>query len=219
MKGRAIKYLPEELAWIEARKDWPRAQLHSAFQFQFGRQDVSFSNLNSLCKRKGWNTGRTGKFVKGGEPANKGKKMPYHPNSAATRFKPGQRPVNKQQPGYETTDRDGYIRICVEEPNPWSGAPTYMAFKHKWLWEKANGPVPEGYALKCLDGNKRNTDPSNWKAIPRGMLPRLSGRWARKYDDAPDELKPTLMATAQVKHAIHTITKDRRRDRQGRAEQ
>lgn len=32
MKGRAIEYLPEELAWIEARKDWPRKQLASAFQ-------------------------------------------------------------------------------------------------------------------------------------------------------------------------------------------
>lgn len=207
MKGKAIIYLPEELAWIEARKDWPRGQLHSAFQFQFGRQDVSLSNLNSLCKRKGWRTGRTGHFAKGATPVNKGKKMPFHPNSAATRFKKGQRPINKQDVGYEAIDSGGYVKICVAEPNPWTGAPTHMAFKHKWLWEQINGPVPEGHALKCLDGNKQNTDPSNWQAIPRGVLSRLNGRSRRKYDDAPAEIKPTLLATAQVKHAIHNLAK------------
>jgi hypothetical protein len=30
-------------------------------------------------------------------------------------------------------------------------------------------------ALKCLDGNKQNTDPSNWEAVPRALLPRLAG--------------------------------------------
>ena len=212
MKGSAIKYLPEELAWIEARKEWPRAQLHSAFQYQFGRRDVSASNLNSLCKRKGWSTGRTGQFPKGGDPANKGKKMPYHPNSAASRFKPGTAPPNRLPLWSERTSKDGYIEMKVPEKNPWTGHTTRFRHKHVYLWEQANGPVPDGHALKCLDGNKRNTDPANWQAIPRGMLPRLSGRYARKYDDAPAEIKPTLLAAARVKHAIHEATKGKRRE-------
>lgn len=212
MKGRAIEYLPEELTWIEARKDWPRAQLHSAFQFQFGRHDVSLSNLNSLCKRKGWHTGRTGQFPKGGEPANKGKKMPYHPNSAATQFKPGDAPPNRLPLWSERTGKDGYIEMKVPKKNPWTGHATRFMHKHVYLWEQVNGPVPDGHALKCLDGNRLNTDPANWQAIPRGMLPRLSGRWVRKYDDAPDEIKPTLMAAARVKHAIHEVTKGKRRE-------
>ena len=31
MKGRSIPYLPQELAWIEARKEMPRAELHALF--------------------------------------------------------------------------------------------------------------------------------------------------------------------------------------------
>ena len=74
--------------------------------------------------------------------------------------------------------------------------------KHRYLWEQLNGPVPEGHVLKCLDGNKLDTDPSNWVAIPRALLPRLNGRWSSlKYDDAPEELKPTLMLMAKIKHA------------------
>lgn len=184
MKGRSIEYLPEELEWIEANKTLPREQMWRRFCFLFQRQDVSKTHLAALCKRKGWLTGRTGCFEKGQVPLNKGKTIPLHPNSAATRFKKGQRPVNKLDVGAESIDRDGYVKICVAEPNRWTGAPTHMAFKHRWLWEKANGPVPAGHALKCLDGNKRNCDPSNWEAVPRGLLPRLNGKCRRDYDRA-----------------------------------
>lgn len=209
MKGRSIFYLEEELAWIEANRHLPRRDLHSAFCFRFGRKDVSQVNLTSLCKRKGWLTGRTGTFVKGQVPMNKGKKMPYNENSARTRFQKGQRPANKYDIGHETIDKDGYVRLCVDEPNPWTGHRTHMAFKHKWLWEKLHGPVPKGMALKCLDGDKTNTDPSNWEAIPKSMLPRLAGRWNQPYDTAPAEVKPTLMAVAKLDDKVRQVRKGR----------
>ena len=79
--------------------------------------------------------------------------------------------------------------------------------KHRWLWEKANGPLAKGMALYCLDGDRKNTDPSNWEAIPRGMLPRLNNRHGRSYDTAPQELKPTLMLIAKVEHAVQEAAK------------
>lgn len=54
MKGRSIKYEAEELAWIEARRDWVRSDLHSAFCAFWKRDDISLTNLKALCKRKGW---------------------------------------------------------------------------------------------------------------------------------------------------------------------
>jgi len=107
--------------------------------------------------------------------------------------------------GHESIDKDGYVRICVAEPNPYTGAPTFMAFKHRWLWEQKHGPVPEGCALKCLDGNKRNTDPANWEAVPRELLPRLNGRFGRGYDAAPAEIKPVIMATAKLEYAARVL--------------
>lgn len=202
---RPIPYSEEELAWIEERKTTPRRELHRAFVERFGRSDVRLAAFKNLCKRKGWLTGRTGRYEAGSVPANKGKKMPYNPNVARTQFKKGHRPQNTKYLGHERIDGNGYIQVSVAEENPYTGYHRRYVHKHRHLWEEANGPVPEGMALKCLDGDKTNTDPSNWKLIPRAMLPRLNGRFGRGYDNAPADLKPTILATAEVEHAAREL--------------
>lgn len=206
MKGKPITYSAEELAWVEDHKALPRRSLHQAFQARFQRPDVSQANLTALCKRNGWLTGRDGRFHPGQEAHNKGKKMPFNANSARTQFKKGQRPHTWRGAGHERIDeKDGYVIMIVDEPNPWTGAATRPVLKHRYLWEKANGPLPAGHCLKCLDGDKTNTDPSNWKAIPRAMLPRLNGRFGRNYDDAPAELKPVIMKIAELEHEARQV--------------
>ena len=209
MRGRVIEWAPVELRYIERFHRLPRRELHAAFLEAFGRSDVTLDNLNSLCKRRGWMTGRTGCYEKGRTAENKGRKMPYTPNSAATRFKQGHRPRSYRGPGHERVcSKDGYVILIVAERNPWTGAATRPVHKHRWLWEKANGPVPDSMRLKCLDGDKTNTDPANWKAIPMAVAPRLNGRFGRNYDAAPAELKPLILATAELEHAARTAGKD-----------
>ncbi|TXC73932.1 HNH endonuclease [Sphingorhabdus soli] len=200
MKGQRILYTADELAWIEAHCALARRALHRKFVRRFGRDDITVDHVKALCTRKGWATGRDGRFDPGHIPANKGKPMPYHPNSAATRFKPGHLPANVKYLGHERLSKDGYVEISVAETNPHAGYERRYVHKHRWLWERANGPVPDGMVLKCLDGDKANTDPTNWEAIPRGMLPRLNGRFGRNYDDAPAELKPLIMKIARLEH-------------------
>lgn len=205
MKGRSIRYTAQELQWIEAHATLPRAQMHRLFVETFGRTDVSQANLHALCKRRRWLTGRTGQFHPGQEPPNKGKPMPYHPNSAATRFKKGERrgwaAENWKPIGTERVTEDGYLERKVHD-----GLPLQSRWRavHLIRWEELNGPIPDGHALKCLDGNRRNTDPANWTAIARALLPRLNGR---DYDSAPAQLKPTLMAVAKLEHAAREIRK------------
>ena len=201
MKGRWVTYSDRELAWIKACADLPRAELHQLFVQIFNRPEITIDNLKSLCQRKGWKTGRTGCFAKGQTPVNKGKPMPYHPNSAATRFKKGRLPHNTNHIGHERLSKDGYVEISVAEVNPHTGADRRYVHKHRLLWEQANGKIPEGHRLKCLDGNKQNTDPSNWEALPMALAPRLNGRFGRGYDTAPPELKPTILAIAKLEHA------------------
>lgn len=203
MKGRAIAWSAEELAWIEARAQLPRRQLHAAFVAAFDRPDVSQANLTALCKRRGWLTGRTGRFPRGHVPANKGRKGYRAPGCEKGWFRPGERRGranrNWKPVGAERVSKDGYIERKIRDDGPmrkrWRAV-------HVIEWEKVNGPVPEGHALKCLDGDRRNTDPSNWIAVPRAILPRLTGRWrAIPYDTAPPELKPVLLAAARLEHA------------------
>ena len=203
MKGRNTPYSDRELTWIERNRTMPRRAAHRAFCDTFGRTDVSFDSFKALCTRKGWRTGRTGRFEKGQEPVNKGKSMPFNANSARTQFKKGRLPHNTKHAGHERISKDGYVEISVEKTNPHTGFERRYVLKHRWLWESENGPLPEGMCLKCLDGDKTNTDPANWEAVPRALLPRLNGRSGRGYDDAEPELKPLIMTTAKLEHAAN----------------
>lgn len=205
-KGRRLKYSDAEISWLRDNCTMPIGAYLTAFCAQFGRGDVSADSLHSLRKREGWKTGRTGRFEKGQVCPNKGKTCPpgrggRHPNARATQFKKGQPSHNYRGPGHESIGDDGYVWIVVDEPNPWTGASTWRVHKHRRLWEQMHGPVPDGYVLKCL-GDRLNTDPSNWEAVPRGLVPRLSGKYGRDYDHAPAELKPTIMAVAKLEHAV-----------------
>lgn len=208
MKGHAIKYSAEELAWIEANKYLPRRDLHAAFRDRFDRQDVSQTNLTALCKRRGWLTGRTGQFRKGQEPVNKGKKGLRIPGSEKGWFKKGHPPANRLPLWSERVGKDGYIEMKVPGENPYTGHKTRFMHKHRYLWEQVNGPLPEGHALKCLDGDRTNTDPSNWEAIPRALLPRLcGGRWHKPYDAYEPETRPLVLTTAKLEHAAREAKK------------
>jgi len=202
MKGLKINYGADELAWIEKHKSLPQRKAYDLFLDKFNRQDVSFTNYRALCKRKGWKTGRTGCFSSGHVPDNKGKKMPFNANSAATQFKKGQSPHNTKHAGHENITKGGYVEISVNETNPHTGYGRRYVHKHRHIWEKENGPIPDGMCLKCLDGDKTNTALSNWELISRSMLPRLNNRWGRNYDTAQPEIKPTIMAVAKLEQKL-----------------
>lgn len=207
MKLRPIAYSAAELTFLEARKDHPRRQLHDAFCARFGRDDVSLKNLIGLMKRKGWLTGRTGRFPLGIVPANKGKKLAaIHPASVATQFKKGHRGGRAAQIykpiGTERISNCGYVERKINDDMPLQSR---WRAVHLIRWEKLNGPLPKSHALKCLDGDKQNTDPANWSLVPRGMLPRLNGKSGRNYDTAAPETKPAIMAIAKLEHAARSM--------------
>lgn len=205
MKGVKIEYTPEELSWIKKHKTDERKKAHAKFCEKFNRQDVSMQNYNALCKRKGWLTGRTGCFAKGQKSWNLGRKMPFSANSAKTQFKKGNTPHNANYQGHERVTKDGYVEISVDEENPHTGFERRYVLKHKYLWENINGKVPEGHCLKCLDGDRQNTNPINWELIDRAMLPRLSGRFGRGYEDAAPELKPTILAISKLEYKAKSL--------------
>jgi len=206
VKGHSIPYSAEEMAWLEANRSMPISEYHAGFYAAFQRLDVSAVNLHALRKRKGWKTGRTGCFEKGQVPVNKGKPCPpgtggRHPNARKTQFRKGNAPHNTNYLGHERVSKDGYVEISIDEQNPHTGFERRYVLKHRYLWERANGPVPDGMCLKCLDENKLNTDPSNWALIPRAVLPYLNGYRGFDYSAAEPEVRPAIMAVAKLRHA------------------
>lgn len=203
-KGRGMKYTPAEVDWLRDHCTLEIGDLHSQFIAAFPHHyNITVAKVVGMRKRYGLKTGRTGRFEQGHEPWTKGKKLPFNERSARHQFKKGQIPHTFKGSGYERIDgTTGYVVMIVDEKNPWTGAKTRPVQKHIWLWTQQNGPVPKGHVLKCLDGNRQNTDPSNWEAIPKGLLPRLNGKSGRDYDRAPDDLKPAIMAVAKIEHAV-----------------
>jgi len=219
VKGRWITYSAAEMAWLEANRTLTTPEYHRAFCEAFGRSDVAAANLHALRKRKGWKTGRTGRFAKGDAPANKGTTCApgaggRHPNAIATQFKKGcgrsgvavklYRPI-----GTERVSRDGYRERKIHD-----GMPLQSRWRaiHLIEWEALNGPLPRGYCLKCIGGDKANTNPSNWEAIPRALLPRLNGgRHKNKpiYDQVEPELRPAVLAVAKIEHRVRELGKIR----------
>jgi hypothetical protein len=199
MKTHDIPYSREEIRWISRTRHLPRRRAWELFCARFGRRDVSPDNYKSLCTRKGWATGRDGCFPKGHVPANRGKKMPYNENSARTQFKPGQLPKNVKYLGHERLSKDGFVEISVAERNPHTGYERRYVLKHKYLWEKKNGPVPKGMCLLALDGNRLNTDPDNWELITRATLLILNQFQGLQYQAVDAKLRPALLAIARLR--------------------
>lgn len=208
-KGKSTIFTPDQIEWLKDHATLSRADTHVQFCKAFPDAGITLKQIIAFRKNRKIKSGRTGYFEKGHVPWSKGRKIPYNANRAATQFKKGETPSNYIGPGHERIDsQDGYVVMIVDEKNPWSGASTRPVHKHRYLWEQENGPVPDDHVLKCLDGDKTNCEPSNWELIPRGLLPRLNGIAGRGYDKAPDEIKPTIMATAKLAHKLNDLQKD-----------
>jgi len=140
------------------------------------------------------------RFVKGQEPANKGKRQQEFMSkegierSSRTRFKAGHRPHNTRAVGTEVQHADGYVYIKVGEGKP--------VPKHRYVWEQANGPIPDGHCVAFRDGNHGNCDLSNLY-----LLSRADNARRRTQEETPEERK------RRVSKATETRKKTIRRDK------
>ena len=133
-----------------------------------------------------------GWFEKGHEPANKGKTWDEFMSpegqeaSRRTCFKKGNMPHNAEgKPvGIERVNADGYVEVKVAErkADPRSAHDNWRP-KHHMVYEQAYGSIPRGCNIMFADKDKRNFDPSNLVAVPRGIWSVIS-RKGLKYWDA-----------------------------------
>ena len=111
-------------------------------------------------------SGLTGRFEKGQIPFNKGKKFPDRPRNSG-QFKKGNKPPNYLPVGTINFTTDGYPKEKIADPNKW-------VLKHRKVWEDNFGPIPEGYSVCFLDGDKTNYDISNLILLSNEELARMN---------------------------------------------
>lgn len=142
----------------------------------------------------------TGRFPKGSEPWNKGKKYHAGGRSSESWFKAGHTPVNHRPVGSERIDKDGYVMVKVQEPNVW-------ALKHRVVWEEHHGKVPDGHVITFVDQDKTNTDISNLKLISNKQNAVMNKIGLRPDDE---ELLGLAMGVVDLKMATADAIRNRK---------
>lgn len=134
--------------------------------------------------------GEAHRYLKGHTPWNKGKNMPVVGRMAETQFKKGNEPHNTKHDGYERISKDGYIEVRIRKGK--------FMFKHRYLWEQVNGPVPKGHCLVFKDGNKMNITIDNLEVITRSE--NMKRNTIHRYSE---ELKPIVKLIGKLKNKIN----------------
>lgn len=222
--GRGQSWDDDDAVLLERFPHMPTAQLAAelqrtpasvsrrAYMLGLNKTDEYMATAASGRLQRGAVIGAATQFRRGQVAINKGIKRPpgWSPGlMSTTQFKKAQSPRNWRPLG-STRIIKGYEFTKVGDAPLVSWTVNWRQ-SHIVHWEAVNGPLPEGHALKSLDGNRRNTAASNWVAVPRALLPRLSGgRWHRQgYDQAPDEIKALILTTAKLAHALKQRTRQK----------
>lgn len=201
MKGVKINYSQSELKFVELNCKLPVAELHRQFCEKFNRDDVRAVNINSLRKRNGWLTGRTGCFEKGNEPFNKGVKGWYAKGTEKTRFPKGHKPLNHRPVGSTRITADGYTEIKMAE-----GMHQWKLF-HRVVWERLNGKIPRGLNLIFIDGNKQNLAITNLTLVTRAQNMKRNSH----YENYPKEISQLIQLQGAINRQLNRRAKNEHR--------
>ena len=137
-------------------------------------------------------TKKTGQFVKGMTPWNKGKHFKAGGRSAETQFKKGLIPPNYQPVGTVVVHSDGYRFIKLAE-RKWQ-------LYQRYIWEKANHKqLKKNQVVLFLDGNRDNYAPDNLMAISRKELLIINHERLLTKDSSDLSKTGVLIAKLKVK--------------------
>lgn len=161
-KGQATSIFPQDVIdfIVANHKGNGHQKMADLVNEKFGTKYTK-GQIKAFYGRNKLNSGLTGRFEKGHVPANKGTHPPTRGRMAETQFKSGHLPHNTKPVGYERITRDGYIEVKIKMRPSSPLCNDNFILKHRLIWEEAHGPIPEGYKVTFLDGDKRNFDLSN----------------------------------------------------------
>lgn len=139
-----------------------------------------------------------GQFEKGHVPFTKGKHPEEYCSPDAlermrgTYFRKGDGPHNTCPIGTIVLSTEGYFRIKVRDdlPQKWRN---WKQLSHV-IWEKANGPIPEGMEVMFLNGNRKDVRIENLALVDN----RRRG-YMRNFQVDDEEVQKLGLLIAEVK--------------------
>lgn len=150
-----------------------------------------------------------------------GRLMPGEHRSEATQFRPGNKPWTLGRLGVRMSRQSefklgsvphnhmpvgtvvmatiGYLKIKIAEPKVW-------ALLHRHNWEQAHGPIPAGFNLRFIDGDRRNCALANLELLERAEMMRRN---------SIHTMPPELRELSRLKGVLNrTITQREKADGQ-----
>lgn len=162
MRSKPVKYTEEMEAFLrEIIPGHTRKEIISAFCERF---DVTYNenNLKYFCKSREIYSGLDGRFKKGQTPAYVPPKGVIPSKLAPYMFAKGHNHNIRKPIGTERKTTSGYIEVKIAEGERWRP-------KHLLVWERAYGPVPDGYIIIFRDNNPDNCSLDNLMMISRAV--------------------------------------------------
>jgi hypothetical protein len=145
-------------------------EIQQFIQEQF-RVTYSLKQVGAYCQNHKVRTGFSGQFGKERSPVPYSPFKPGKHISPATEFKKGQASIKTLPIGTRRDKKDGVTWVKVSNVG-----------SHRWrmektlVWEKANGPIPDGAVIKLIDGNPKNIAPDNLMLMTKAEVLRYNRR-------------------------------------------
>jgi hypothetical protein len=125
--------------------------------------------------------------------------------SRQNQYKKGNIQKNRKEIGEIFQRSDGYLWIKVKD---YSLNDNWIQY-HRYVWEQANGPVPDHHKILFLDGNRANCNLENLACVSDGVM-STANKWFGLTTDP--ELNKTILKAAELKIATTSAIK-RRKDK------
>lgn len=173
------KYTQEQKQFlIEHNYMTPAKELAAMFNKKFGT-NLTDKNIKGFRRNNKLNSGLTGRFEKGHIPMNKGKKWDEfmskdaQEKSKKTTYKKGNTPANavpigteKWKSNHKNRNDEGFLYVKVQDKK---GRFNWKQ-KHRLLWEQAYGPIPKGYKVIFLDGDRHHIELNNLALVSNSQM-------------------------------------------------
>lgn len=149
----------------------------------------------SGCFQRGERRAPQTQFKPGNKPWSAGKKIGTRGRTGETQFKKGLVPHNYLPVGTEKLNTEGFVIVKVSDTGiqreRWK-------FKHRLIWEAANGPVAPDHAVVFKDRDRLNCQLDNLELVSRTEMAARFG-----INSMPKEIADLMKLKGAITRAIN----------------